>query len=62
MQKLEKYIKQNLLSIINQSFQDFEIIVVNDFSQDKTENIIQNLQESIIIQKILMIIKIKVCN
>ena len=43
---MEKYMKQNLLSIINQSFQDFEIIVVNDFSTDSTENIIRKLQES----------------
>jgi glycosyltransferase involved in cell wall biosynthesis len=42
---MEKYIKQNLLSIINQSFQDFEIIVINDFSKDNTEKIIQHLQE-----------------
>ena len=38
------YMKQNLLSIINQSFQDFEIIVVNDFSIDETESIIRILQ------------------
>ena len=41
---MELYIKQNLLSILNQSFQDFEIIIVNDFSRDQTENIIRNLQ------------------
>ena len=40
------YIKQNLLSIINQSFQDFEIIVINDFSRDETEDIIKNLQST----------------
>jgi glycosyltransferase involved in cell wall biosynthesis len=43
---MEKYIKRNLLSIINQSFQDFEIIVINDFSHDNTPKIIQNIQES----------------
>ena len=38
------YIKQNLLSILNQSFQFFEIVVVNDFSIDETERIIRDLQ------------------
>ena len=40
---MEKYIEQTLLSIINQSFQDFEIIVVNDNSNDNTENILRKL-------------------
>ena len=37
---MEKYIEQTLLSIINQSFQDFEIVIVNDNSNDNTENIL----------------------
>ena len=41
---MEKYIERALLSIINQSFQNFEIVVVNDNSKDKTINIIQRLQ------------------
>ena len=41
---MEKYLKKNLLSILNQSFQDFEIILVNDASIDETENIIKKFQ------------------
>jgi len=41
---MKLYIKNNLLSIINQSFQNFEIIIVNDFSNDETENIVKKLQ------------------
>ena len=41
----EKYIERAVLSIINQSFQDFEIIIVNDFSNDNTLNIIKRLQK-----------------
>ena len=40
---MKKYIEQTLLSIINQSFQDFQIIVVNDNSNDNTEDILNNL-------------------
>ena len=42
---MEKYIEKAILSIINQTFQDFEIIIVNDNSNDNTEIIIRKLQK-----------------
>ena len=42
---MEKYIESSLLSIINQSFQLFDIIIVNDNSNDDTQNIIKRMQE-----------------
>ena len=41
---MEKYIERAILSIINQSFQNFEIIIVNDNSNDNTEKIIKRLK------------------
>ena len=40
---MENYIEKVVYSILNQSFQDFEIIIVNDYSNDNTELIIKNL-------------------
>ncbi len=42
---MEQYLEITILSILNQSFQNFEIIVVNDFSKDETEKILRKLRE-----------------
>ena len=42
---MQKYIESSLLSIINQSFELFEIIIVNDNSNDETLNIIIQMQK-----------------
>ena len=41
---MEKYIERAILSILNQSMQDFEIIVIDDNSNDHTYNILKSLQ------------------
>lgn len=40
----EKYIEQSINSILNQSFSDFELIVINDGSTDNTESIISKFK------------------
>ena len=41
---MEKYIERAILSIINQSFTDFEIVIINDKSKDNSEYIIKRMQ------------------
>lgn len=41
----EKYIEKAILSIINQTFQDFELIVIDDCSIDRSDEIIVRLQK-----------------
>ena len=42
----EKTIKTTIESVLNQSFTDFELIVINDGSQDSTLNIVSEIQDS----------------
>lgn len=42
----EKSIRSAISSIQHQNFSDFEIILIDDFSKDKTSQIIKNLQEN----------------
>ena len=38
----EKHIKESILSVLKQSYKDFELIVVNDASTDRTQEIIDS--------------------
>jgi glycosyltransferase involved in cell wall biosynthesis len=42
----EKYVAEAIQSILNQTFTDFELIIVNDGSTDKTEDIIKSFDDS----------------
>ncbi len=41
----EAYVEEAILSILNQSYQDFELIVIDDGSKDSTSEIIERLSE-----------------
>ena len=45
MYNAEKYIDETISSILNQSFEDFELIIVNDQSQDNSESICKKYQQ-----------------
>lgn len=42
----EKYIKETIDSVLNQTFENFEFIIVNDGSTDNTKNIIESYKDN----------------
>ena len=42
----EKYIRESMDSVINQTHKDFEFIIINDCSSDNTENIIKSYNDN----------------
>lgn len=45
----EKYLREAIESILNQTYTDFELIIINDGSTDKTKEIIQSYDDSRIV-------------
>ena len=41
----EEYLEESINSILNQSFEDFEFIIINDGSKDKSEKIVKSFQK-----------------
>jgi len=45
----QKYLKHSIESILNQTFKDFEFIIINDYSIDNTQKIIESYKDQRII-------------
>ena len=45
----EKYVREAILSILDQSFRDFEFIIINDGSTDKSRKILESIKDERII-------------
>jgi glycosyltransferase involved in cell wall biosynthesis len=45
VRNVEKYIDDCIRSILNQTFTDFELVVIDDLSNDKTKNIIEKFKD-----------------
>lgn len=42
----EKWLKESIPSVLNQSFQDFEFLIINDESKDNSYNILENYSKN----------------
>ena len=47
-----KFLRQALESVFNQSFKSFEVIVIDNYSKDKTDEVIKRYKDKIIFKKI----------
>src|SRR4028119_546862 len=41
----ERTIKETIQSVLNQSFQDLELLIINDGSQDSTLDVVESIQD-----------------
>lgn len=44
----EKYVKQAVASVLEQSYRDLELIIVDDGSNDSTKSILMQLEYSLV--------------